>query len=33
MSNRCLYHSTFKAFIYADPLKVLGAIHDEFHVI
>lgn len=30
-SNRCLYHSTFKAFICADPLKVLGAIHDEFH--
>ena len=31
MSNRCLYHSTFTAFINADPLKVLGTIHDEFH--
>ena len=31
MSSRCMYHSSFKEFIKAEPLKVLGAIHDEFH--
>ena len=31
MSNRCLYYSSFEEFVKTDPLKVLGAIHDEFH--
>lgn len=31
MSNRCLYHATFRDFIAAEPMKVLGLLHSAFH--
>ena len=31
MPNRCLYISSFKAFLAENPLAVLGALHNNYH--
>ncbi|MCM1337499.1 MAG: DUF2075 domain-containing protein [Candidatus Amulumruptor caecigallinarius] len=30
-TNRCLYCSDFKTFIYADPYHILGCLHNAYH--
>ena len=31
MSNRCLYHATFRQFLSADRMAILGTIHAAYH--
>ena len=31
MTNRCLYHASFKKFLSSETLEVLGTLHDRFH--
>lgn len=31
MSTRCLYNASFKEFLTAEPMEILGILHDRYH--
>ena len=31
MTNRCLYHASFKVFLSSEKMEILGILHDHYH--